>query len=184
MFWNERLSLTDMQAADDKLRKRKKYFGEKKKIDTFRSPTRELILDACHFVDKTRKAAGQWNNRTFPFSSRLHSFFFNRSIFFVPLNLCMKIIQNNLCKAFFTIWWILCWKLFDEKFLKTILKTYIVLRFTSTNVPYFWFWIVKKKCSRKRSFWTQRRYCTKLRGFFLRIKNTVSYKRSTWGIAL
>ena len=45
----------------------------RKKIDTFRSPTRELILDACYFVDKTRKAAGQWNNRTFSFSSRLHS---------------------------------------------------------------------------------------------------------------
>ena len=45
----------------------------RKKIDTFRSPTRELVLDACYFVDKTRKAAGQWNNRTFSFSSRLHS---------------------------------------------------------------------------------------------------------------
>ena len=53
-----------------------KIFGGEKKIDTFRSPTRELILDACHFVDKTRKAAGQLNNHTFPFSSRLHSIFF------------------------------------------------------------------------------------------------------------
>ena len=54
----------------------------RKKIDTFRSPTRELILDACHFVDKTRKAAGQLNNRTFPFSSRLHSIFFLSFHFF------------------------------------------------------------------------------------------------------
>ena len=48
-----------MQPADDKLRKRKKYLGEKK-IDTFRSPTRELVLNACFFfANKTRKAAGQ-----------------------------------------------------------------------------------------------------------------------------
>ena len=52
-----------------------KKLGEKK-IDIFQSPTKELILDACYFVDKTRKAAGQWNNRTFSFSSRLHSIFF------------------------------------------------------------------------------------------------------------
>ena len=55
---------------------KEKIFGGEKKIDTFRSPTRELILDACHLVDKTRKAAGQLNNHTFPFSSRLHLIFF------------------------------------------------------------------------------------------------------------
>ena len=144
---------------------KEKIFGEKK-IDTFRSPTKELILDACYFVDKTRKAAGQWNNRTFSFSSRLHSIFLSFH-FFVTLN-----HQNCLMSAFENAWKsfericakrflpfdeFFCWKLFDEKFLKTILKTYIVLRFTSTNVPYFWFWIVKKKCSSKRSFWTKKR---------------------------
>ena len=83
-----------MQPADDKLRKRKKYLGEKKKIDTFRSPTRELILDACHLVDKTRKAAGQLNNHTFPFSSRLHLIFFHRSICSV------KFVHENHSKQF------------------------------------------------------------------------------------
>ena len=128
---------------------KEKIFGGEKKIDTFRSPTRELILDACYFVDKTRKAAGQWNNRTFSFSSRLHSIFFIVPFFFVTLN-----HQNCLMSAFENAWKsfericakrflpfdeFFCWKLFDEKFLKTILKTYIVLRFTSTNVPCFWF---------------------------------------------
>ena len=101
---------------------KEKIFGGEKKIDTFRSPTRELILDACHFVDKTRKAAGQWNNRTFPFSSWLHSIFLIVPFFFVPLNLCMKIIQNNVCKAFFTIWWILLLKNFWWKILENHFK--------------------------------------------------------------
>ena len=101
---------------------KEKYLGEKKKIDTFRSPTRELILDACHFVDKTRKAAGQWNNRTFSLFESAALNFFYRSIFFVPLNLCMKIIQNNLCKAFFTIWWIFLLKTFWWKILENHFK--------------------------------------------------------------
>ena len=64
--------------------------------------------------------------------------FFYRSIFFVTLN-----HQNCLMSAFENAWKsfericakrflpfdeFFCWKLFDEKFLKTILKTYIVLR--------------------------------------------------------
>ena len=89
-----------------------KIFGGEKKIDTFRSPTRELILDACHLVDKTRKAAGQLNNHTFPFSSRLHLIFFYRSICsvkFVHENHSKQFVQsvfyhlmNSLLKTF---WW-------------------------------------------------------------------------------
>ena len=67
-----------MQPADDKLRKRKKNIsiGGEKKIDTFRSPTKELVLDASYFVDKTRKAAGQLEQEhIFLFESAALNFF-------------------------------------------------------------------------------------------------------------
>ena len=108
-----------------------KNIWEEKKFDTFRSPTRELVLDACYFVDKTRKAAGQWNNRRFSFSSRLHSFFLSfhffchvksSKLFDVSFWERMKIIRKNLCKAFFTIWWILLLKTFWWKILENHFK--------------------------------------------------------------
>ena len=155
-----------MQPADDKLRKRKKYLGEKKKLIHFEVQRGNLFWTLVILLIIHEKLL-EWNNRTFSFSSRLHSIFFYRSIFFITLNHqnCLMSTFENAWKSFERIYAkrflpfdeFFCWKLFDEKFLKTILKTYLVLRFTSTNVPYFWFWIVKKKCSRKRSFWTQKR---------------------------
>ena len=159
----------------------------RKKIDTFQSPTRELILDAWYFVDKTRKAAEQWNkSHIFLFESAALNFFFIVPFFFVPLNLCMKNIQNNLCKAFFTIWWFFLlktfwWKILENHFKNIhratlyVNKRAILLILDRTS---------RKSFRTKDLFELKKKYCTKLRGFFLRIKNTVSYKRSTWGMTL
>ena len=165
---------------------REKCLGENKKLIHFEVQRGNLFWTLVILLIKHEKL------HIFLFESAALNFFIVP--FFVTLN-----HQNCLTSAFENAWKSLericakrflpfdeffCWKLFDEKFLKTILKTYIVLRFTSTNVPYFWFWIVKKKCSSKRSFWTEKKVMHKTERIFLRIKNTVSYKRSTWGIAL
>ena len=103
----------------------------RKKIDTFRSLTRELILDACYFVDKTRQAAGNGTIAHFPFRVGCTQFFLSfhfcchvksSKLFDVSFWERMKIIRKNLCKAFFTIWWILLLKTFWWKILENHLK--------------------------------------------------------------
>ena len=86
-----------MQPADDKLRKRKKYLGEKK-IDTFRSLTRELILDASYFVDKTRQAAGNGTIAHFPFRVGCTQFFLSFH-FFVTL-IVLLLVKRASCSTF------------------------------------------------------------------------------------
>ena len=70
-------------------------------------------------------------HRTFLFESAALNFF-HRSIFFCHVNSSklfdvsfwerMKIIRKNLCKAFFTIWWILLLKTFWWKILENHFK--------------------------------------------------------------
>ena len=144
-----------MQPADDKLRKRKKYLGEKKKLIHFEVQRGNLFWTLVILLIKHEKLLDNGTIAHFPFRVGCTQFFY-RSIFFVTLNhqnCLMSVFENawksfeRICaKCFLPFDEFFCWKLFDEKFLKTILKTYLVLRFTSTNVPYFWFWIVKKKC--------------------------------------
>ena len=110
---------------------KEKIFGGEKKIDTFRSLTRELILDACYFVDKTRQAAGNGTIAHFPFRVGCTQFFSSfhffcdvksSKLFDVSFWERMKIIRKNLCKAFFTIWWILLLKTFWWKILENHFK--------------------------------------------------------------
>ena len=87
-------------------------------------------MDACYFVDKTRKAAEQRNNRIFLFeSAALNCFivpFFchvkSSKLFDVSFWECMKIIRKNLCKAFLIIWWIVLLKTFWWKILENHFK--------------------------------------------------------------
>ena len=110
---------------------KEKIFGGEKKIDTFRSLTRELILDACYFVDKTRQAAGNGTIAHFSFRVGCTQFFLSfhffchvksSKLFDVSFWERMKIIRKNLCKAFFTIWWILLLKTFWWKILENHFK--------------------------------------------------------------
>ena len=145
---------------------KEKIFGGEKKLIHFEVQRGNLFWTLVILLIKHDKLLAMEQSHIFLFESAALNFFY-RSIFFVTLNhqnCLMSTFENawtlfeRICAhPFFSIDEFFCWKLFDEKFLKTILKTYIVLRFTSTNVAYFWFWIFNKKCSTKRSFWTKKR---------------------------
>ena len=120
-----------MQPADDKLRKRKKYLGEKKKLIHFEVQRGNLFWTLVILLIKHEKLLDSGTTAHFPFGVGCTQFFY-RSIFFCHVKSSklfdvsfwerMKIIRKNLCKAFFTIWWILLLKTFWWKILENHFK--------------------------------------------------------------
>ena len=173
-----------MQPADDKLWKSKKIFG-RKKFDTFRSPTRELVLEACYFVNKTRKAAGQLEQELiFLFESAALICHVAKSSLMSTFENAWTLFERIWAQPFFSIDEIFCWNfLMKNSWIPFSIHraTNLFLVQKDLLLEHFFLTIQNQKYD---MFVDVKHNAQNWEDLFLRIKNTVSYKKSTRGIAL
>ena len=116
---------------------KEKIFGGEKKLIHFEVQRENLFWTLVILLIKHEKLLDNGTIAHFPFRVGCTQFFY-RSIFFCHVKSSklfdvsfwerMKIIRKNLCKAFFTIWWILLLKTFWWKILENHFKN--ILRAT------------------------------------------------------